>query len=76
MPVSCESNSLLTGAACFGCLDSEQSIAVQTYLLAVLAGGSLDPQALLEQAVLYLDLTPDQRQSIQVSLLCQIVNLP
>lgn len=47
---------------------------VQTYLLAVLAGGSTDPNVLAEQAKCFKCLSTTTLLEIQVYLLCQLVN--
>ena len=51
-----------------------QRSAVQTYLLAVIAGGSLDPETLLASAKCFIPLSEEQRESIKAFLLCEIVN--
>ncbi len=45
---------------------------VQTYLLAVSAGGSTDPATLLAQAKCFLCLTPEEQQIVQIFLECQL----
>lgn len=65
----------LRAMACFACLQQDQKEAVKTYLLAVLAGGSLDPGTLMEAAKCFMCLQPDQQKAVQNSLLCQILNL-
>lgn len=76
MPVSCNPEDLAGEAACFTCGLSEQQISgIQTYLLAKIAGGSTDPTVLLSEARCFLCLNEDQKRSIQVNLLCKILNL-
>jgi hypothetical protein len=65
----------LQAASCFACLQADQREAVKTYLLAVIAGGSLDPQVLLAEAKCFTCVQPDHQKAIQNSLLCQILNL-
>ena len=67
----------LKAMACFQCLQPDQREAVKTYLLAVIAGGSLDPQVLLAAAAAnkLTCVQPDHQKAIQNYLLCQIVNL-
>lgn len=64
---------LATAATCFSCLTQEQREAVKTYLLAVIAGGSLDPAVLSEAARCFVCI-PNQK-AMQNYLLCQILNL-
>lgn len=65
----------MANAGCFACaMTEEQRSAVQTYLLAVIAGGSLDPETLLASAKCFVPMTNAQRESIQAFLLCAIVN--
>jgi hypothetical protein len=65
----------MANAACFdAALTETQRSAVQTYLLAVIAGGSLDPETLLASAKCFVPMTQEQRESIQAFLLCAIVN--
>jgi hypothetical protein len=47
---------------------------VQTYLLAVIAGGSLDPNTLMQQAACFRCIPKGMLAEIQVMLLCNIVN--
>lgn len=74
MAISCEPAALQAAAKCFECLTPKQHLTVQTYLLAVIAGGSTDPATLLAQAKCFACMTPAQQQEVQVMLLCNIVN--
>ena len=75
MPVTCTPQSLSDASACFEMqLTDAGRTAIQTYLLAVLAGGSTDPQALLTAATQFGNLSVPQLLQIQAYLLCQIVN--
>lgn len=74
MPVSCQPSDLESAAKCFECLTSKQKETIQTYLLAVIAGGSLDPKVLMTSAKCFQCLTPQEQQQVQVYLLCQILN--
>jgi len=56
------------------CLTMPQREAVKTYLLAVIAGGSTDPETLLEAAKCYICLTPKQLKMLQPYLMCLISN--
>lgn len=70
--MACEPDSLAESAKCFECLGDDAQAAVQTYLLAQIAGGSTDPGTLLEQAKDFLGLNEQQSQAVQTYLLCQI----
>lgn len=73
MALSCEPSDLVAAAKCFDCIPKEMQMALQTYLLAVIAGGSLDPKTLMEQAKCFQ--FPDHiQQQIQTMLLCEILN--
>jgi hypothetical protein len=73
MPISCEPSDLAEAAKCF-CLSDHTQTAVQTYLLAVIAGGSLDPNVLQEDAKAFRGLSTEKLLDIQAYLLCQIAN--
>lgn len=70
----CTPGTLLDLAKCFNCLSPQQHLAVQTYLLALQAGGSTDPTVLLGLAKCFICLTEQQLLAIQAYLLCQISN--
>lgn len=74
MPVTCTTDSLMDSAKCFNCLTPIQQLAIQTYLLAVQAGGSTDASVLLSSAKCFLCLPQQQLLAIQAYLLCQIAN--
>jgi hypothetical protein len=76
MPVSCATNDLIDGAKCFQqCIPQGMQLAVQTYLLAVIAGGTLDPRELANQARCFNNcLSVGEQLAIQSYLLCQIAN--
>ena len=71
--ISCDPNDLMEAAKCFSCVPRGMQPAVQTYLLAVIAGGSLDPNVLMEQAKCFR-CADGMHEDIQSFLLCQIVN--
>lgn len=73
MALSCLPSDLIAAAKCFDCVPKELQPALQTYLLAVIANGSLDPKSLLEQAKCF-QFPESIQQQIQTMLLCQIVN--
>jgi hypothetical protein len=75
MAVSCDPNTLLQQSACFNsCIPHGSQLAVQTYLLAVIAGGSQDPNALLQAAKAFQSLGEKSLLEVQAYLLCQILN--
>lgn len=73
MALSCEPSDLIASAKCFDCIPKDMQSALQTYLLAVIAGGSLDPSTLLAEAKCF-QFTEEIQQRIQTYLLCQIAN--
>lgn len=76
MAISCDTNSLMQASACFdSCIPPGKQLAVQTYLLAVIAGGSLDPNVLMQAASCFESCIPSGMQlPVQNMLLCNIVN--
>jgi len=71
MPQSCEPNDLAAAAKCFKC-QSGNLMEIQTYLLARLAGGSMDPDTLAQQAKEFQSLPDSTMEEIQTRLICQI----
>lgn len=74
MAISCETNDLLAVASCMQCLEPVQHLMVQTYLLALIAGASTDPNVLIELAKGFQRVPPAVLQQIEVYLLCQIAD--
>lgn len=75
MAVNCDDpNALLEAAKCFKCIPSGLQGAVQTYLLAVIAGGSLDPDTLMQQANEFQKIPKGMLPEVMAMLLCNIVN--
>lgn len=70
--MSCEPNDLTELAKCFQCLDEKSAMAVELYLLAVIAGVSPDPSALVTASAAFQGLSTQQNASVQTYLLCQI----
>lgn len=66
---------LAKASACF-CLDERTSNAIELYLLATIAGGSMDPKTLAQQAAAagFNGIPPGYSESIKTLLLCNIVN--
>lgn len=73
MAINCDPESLAAAAKCFQCLNEVSREAVNTYLLAVIAGGSTDPETLAQQAAAFQGLQGRHLQ-VQDYLLCQIAN--
>jgi len=71
--MDCDVQSLSTAAKCFECLSQGQKEAINTYLLAVRAGGSTDPNVLLEQAKCFTCLNVLELKQIQAYLLCSLL---
>lgn len=71
--MACEPNTLAEDAKCL-CLSVEQHMQVQTFLLATLAGGSLDPNVLAAQAAHLQSINPGMLMSIKTLLLCQFLS--
>jgi hypothetical protein len=74
MAISCEPHDLTEASKCFMCLSPEEREAINTYLLAVIAGGSTDPQTLSTDAKCFQCFPVNQLRQIQAYLLCQILN--
>lgn len=76
MPTTCTPSSLADSAKCFECITKRQRDAINTYLLAVIAGGSTSPSVLMPLAKSFADpsLTKKQLLAIQAYLMCQILN--
>jgi len=74
MAVTCTAAALAEAAKCFQCLQPEQKQWIDTYLLAVIAGGSTDPNVLSRAAATFKGVPDGMILRIQAYLLCQIVN--
>lgn len=70
--MACDTNSLINLARTFSSLGAMQHMQVQTYMLALLAGGSTDPSTLAQAARCFSCLTPAQLQQVKAYLLCQL----
>jgi hypothetical protein len=73
MAIACDPASLAKASTCFVGFDEGQLLQVQTYLLAVIAGGSLDPKTLMKAATCFSGLSEGQLLQIQSYLLCSLV---
>lgn len=78
MAIDCSTDAVMDAAKCFDkCIPPGMQAAVQTYLLAVIAGGSTDPAVLMDQAKCFDKCIPKgMHLAIQDMLLCNIVNKP
>jgi hypothetical protein len=77
MAIDCDNPSeIAQAAACFCYGDERTSKAVELYLLATIAGGSLDPKVLAQQAAAagFSGIPPGYADSVMTLLLCNIVN--
>lgn len=74
MPIVCDTTTVAELSKCFTCLTAAQRDAVKTYLLAVMAGGSTDPETLMSEAKCFQCLTPKQLKMLQPYLMCLISN--
>lgn len=72
MAISCNTDDLAAVAKCFSCLPPRTLLEVQTYLLALIAGASTDPNTLAVQAKCFSCLDAPTLQQVRVYLLCQI----
>jgi hypothetical protein len=74
MAINCDPNALIAAstAAKFCCPSPVTLIEIQTYLLAVIAGGSTDPNTLASQAKGFQTLSHETLLQVQTFLLCQI----
>lgn len=74
MAISCTPADLAAAAKCFQCLPSEQKQWIDTYLLAVIAKGSTDPNTLALAAKCFQCIPSGMLRRIQAYLLCQIAS--
>lgn len=74
MAISCTPADLAAAAKNFQGLPSEQKQWIDTYLLAVIAGGSTDPNTLALAAKCYQCIPPGMIRRVQAYLLCQIAS--
>lgn len=72
---SCAPADLVEAAKCFICdIEPGDLEAVKVYLLATIAGGSMDPQVLVSASKCYDCLTPGELKNVELYLLCSIAN--
>lgn len=67
--MAAEQNALLAAAKCFRCLSHARRLEIQTYLIAVLAGGSTDPNTLAAAARCWC-LSDEALEAVLLYLLC------
>lgn len=70
--MACDPNTLAREARCLSCLSPRTQLEVQTYQLAVIAGGSLDPNTLAKQAKGFSGMPPAVLEWMKTYLLCQL----
>ncbi len=73
MAISCEPEDLAAAAKCY-CMDLKMQQAIIVYLLAQIAGGSTEPNALAEEASQFQALSDKSLSQVTAYLLCAIVN--
>lgn len=76
MALDCNDPAALAQAAKCFCVDERTGKAIELYLLATIAGGSMDPATLARQAAAagFTGIPPGQADAIMAMLLCNIVN--
>lgn len=77
MAVSCDNPSELAELAkCFCIGNTQVQKAIELYLLATIAGGSMDPKTLAQQAAAagFMGIPAAQAEAVETLLLCNIVN--
>lgn len=75
MHVACTLPDLVEAARTLTNLTERERDVIQTYLLARIAAGSLDPQVLLNEAAAFQSYSQSQLLQIQTGLLCQIAGV-
>lgn len=75
MPVSCEPADLMEAAKCLDqCIPPGMQTAIQTYLLAVIAGVDPNPTTLIDAAKCMRCIPPAMQIEVQNYLLCAILS--
>ena len=75
MPVTCQPQSLIDAAVCFDCIPIGMQMAVQTMLIAQIAGDTRTPQELADAAKCFFNCIPHGEQiAVQNYLLCQYLS--
>lgn len=75
MHVACNLTDLVEAARTLTNLTERERDVIQTYLLARIASGSLDPQVLLNEASAFQSYSQSQLLQIQTGLLCHIAGV-
>jgi hypothetical protein len=73
--INCDPNALAQAAKCFKCLSPQTNMEVQTFILAVLAGGSLDPSTLAQEAKAFFGESPQYLEELKTYLICQLAGV-
>jgi hypothetical protein len=74
--ISCDPNALMQAATCYNdCIPPGMQAAVQTYLIAVMNGGTTDPKVLLAEAIAAgFDKLQGTNAIVDTYLLCSLAN--
>ena len=65
---------MIDDAGCMAqCIPPGKHDSIQTYLLALINDGSMDPSTLMQEAVQFNKVPPGMQTALQVYLLCQIL---
>lgn len=72
--IVCTPEALLADSGCFSCIPKGNQQQVLIYLLAVMAGGSLDPATLVAESKCMACIPREMREQVITYLLCQIAN--
>ena len=74
MAVVCEPKDLAAASACFCGVPPGDRDAILIFLLATIAGGSMDPNVLAESAKAYRGYDKRTAQAVMVYLMCSIAS--
>lgn len=75
MAISCTANDLAAEAKCLNDIPTDMKPAVMIYLLAVIAGESVDKDVLVQKAACLAAIPGDMQIAVQNYLLCQIATV-
>lgn len=73
--MTCDPATLIQEAKCYKCIPPRIQAAVQTYQFASLAGGTMDPNQLVQEAKDFIGkIPPGLQMAVQIKLLCDILD--
>lgn len=72
--ISCAANSVTAGGAAFAGMSQEEKLSAIIYLLALIAGTSLNANTLMAGGSAYAGMSEEEKLSVIVYLLCQLSN--